>query len=123
MILALNKLWLNLLTTGEGISGASGRGKTQTFATEGRLAKGASGRVRAVSVAGETGEFPYDYVAVDLATVTRLRAWQGQAVLARDSRGQRWFGVFFGLGVSEYMRTDLYAVSFSLNMITVTEGV
>lgn len=122
-VLALDKLWLNLLTTGEGISGPSNRGKTQSFATEGRIAKGASGRLRSITVAGETGEFPYEYVVVSLATVAKLRTWQGQAVLARDIRGQRWFGAFYGVGVSEYMRTDLYAVSFTLNMITVTEGV
>lgn len=122
-VLALNRLWINLLSTGEGISGPSGRGKTQAFSVEGRVGLGANGRRRSITVAGEAGEIPYDYVAVDLATKDKLRTWQGQTVIARDSRGQRWWGTFFGVGVSEYMRTDLYAVSFTIETLTVVEGV
>lgn len=121
-VLALTKLWINLLATGEGIAGASNPGKVQEFAVDGRMVKGANGRLRSVTVAGETGTFGYDYVLVDLATVTKLRAWQGQAVEVRDVRGQKWYGVFYGMQVSEYRRHDLYRLTFSLQAVTYTEG-
>lgn len=122
-VLALTKLWINLLSTGEGVSGASNSGKSQTFQVEGNIVKGASGRLRAVTVAGETGEFGYEFVLVDLATVIKLRGWLGQAVEVRDVRGQKRYGIFLGLNVTEYKTHTLYRIGFTLQALTVTEGV
>jgi hypothetical protein len=121
-VLALNRLWLNLVATGEGVSGTSNRRKTQEFGVGGQIVKGANGRLRGTSVAGETGEFPYTYMLASAAVRDKLRGWQGQLVLARDHRGQKWYGMYFGLNVTEYMPADLCQVSFTLQMVTYVEG-
>lgn len=120
--LPLDKLWINLVATGEGISGASQSSKTQEFAVEGRMVKSGNGRMRGVSVAGESGEFPYEYVVGTAAVRDKLRTWQANLVQVRDSRGQKWYGLFFGVSVTEYKRTDLYRISFTLQMASYTEG-
>lgn len=121
-VLALNLLWVNLVATGEGISGASQRGKTQSFTTDGKLVKSGNGRVRAISVAGEMAEFPYEYVVGTAAVRDKLRSWVGGIVQVRDNRGQKWYGTFFEIQVTEYLRTDLYRVSFTFQQISYNEG-
>jgi hypothetical protein len=119
----LNKLWINRVDSGEAVSGASGRDKDQSFSMALDVRTYASGRRRAVSTVGEVGSLPFTLVAVNLATKEKLRGWVGLLVQVRDNRGQRWFGVFAGIEVREYMRPDLYAVSFTLLTTTYTEGV
>jgi hypothetical protein len=121
-VLSLNLLWVNLVATGEGISGASQRSKTQSFAVDGRLTKSGNGRIRAVSVAGETAEFPYEYVVGTVATRDKLRLWQGQMLQVRDKRGQKWYGTFFGVEVTEYLQDNLCRISFTFQQLSYTEG-
>lgn len=122
-VLALQRLWLNRMDTGEAVSGASARDRTQAFSMELAVRTYANGRRRAIGTVGEVGEIPYTLQMADLATVSRLRTWVGINVQVRDHRGQKWFGVFAGLAVAEYMRPDLYRVSFTLLTTTTTEGV
>jgi hypothetical protein len=121
--LVLDKLWVNLVSSGEGISGASNRGKGWTVEMDLSVRTYASGRRRAIGVAGLKRELPYTLVAVYLPTRTYLEDWIGKTVQVRDNRGQKWYGVFAGLSVGEYMRTDLYTVSFTLLEATTVEGV
>lgn len=120
--LNLTRLWVNLIATGEGISGASARGGGYTVDTDIRYATYANGRRRAIRAAGTTRELPYTLVAVSLPTKNHLESWLGQAVQVRDVRSQKWLGTFGGLAVSQYMDPALYSVSFTLQELTIIEG-
>ena len=121
--LTLTKLWVNLVSTGASISGESNRGKQWTVGMDTSVDTYASGRQRAKSVAGVKRQIPYSLMAVTLPTREYLETWLGENVQVRDVRGQKWFGVFADLAVTEYMRPDLYAVGFTLLGVTVDEGV
>jgi len=123
-VLILNKLYINRVDTGELISGASGRGRTQAFGSPAYENRSyANGRQRTVSAVGETGHIPYTLIRMDLATCLKLRLWKKITVQVRDHRGQKWFGTFGAVDISEYMPADLYAASFTLDLVTFTEGV
>jgi hypothetical protein len=121
--LLLTQLWLNRMDTGEAIHGASGRTPSSSYGIEGSVRTYASGRRRAISTEGLKVEIPRTMVALDYATKEKLITWLGVHCQLRDYRGGRWFGVFFDLDVSEYMRPDLYAATITLLGTTTTEGV
>lgn len=123
MVLTLSKVWVNLLSTGVAVSAQSAPGRTQAFTTGVEVRTYASGRQRAISAVGERGELPFTLVATSVGTRDTLRSWVGQAVQVRDHRGQKWFGTYAGVTVSEYQQTDLYAVAFTLLLTSVVEGV
>jgi hypothetical protein len=121
---ALPGLWINLLSTGEGIFAATERGsRTQkwTNGVESRLY--ANGRNRAISTAGERGELGYKLVLLTQDTKDKLRTWKGLTVQVRDYRGQKWFGVFADVEVTEYAPSGLYAATITILTVDVTEGV
>lgn len=122
-ILVLNKLWLNRMDSGESLSGASGPDRPTGYGIDGGVRTYASGRRRAISVAGLRGDVTRSMVALDFATKERLITWLGLHVQMRDHRGNRWYGVFFGVEVSEYKRTDLYSAAITLQTTTTVEGV
>lgn len=121
-ILVLTKQWINLMSTGEGISGATGRGKVSTQSVGGEMRTYASGRRRAISVVGEVRAVPFVFMALDLPTKIKLESWAGQPVQVRDIRSQKWYGTFFGVTSTEYMRTDLYQCALQLEVSTFVEG-
>jgi hypothetical protein len=114
---------LNRTDTGEAISGASGRDRATTYSMEGERRKYANGRLRAVGTVGVAGEVTRTMVALDYASKEKLISWLGVNCQLRDHRGNRWFGVFFAVNVSEYMRPDLYAAAITLLTTTTVEGV
>lgn len=122
-ILVLDKLWLNRVDTGEAIAGWSGRDRSTGYGVDGAVRTYASGRRRAISTAGVQGEVSRTMAYLDLATTDRLVTWLGAQVLMRDHRGQRWYGVFFNVAVSEYMLPTLYAATITLQTTTTVEGV
>lgn len=121
--LTLQRLWINLVATGEGISAASNRGKEYTADVDLAVRTYANGRRRAISTAGVRRGFGYTLVAVNTATKAKLETWIGLTVQVRDVRGQKRFGVFGGITVTEYLPADLYTVAFTLLETTLTEGV
>jgi hypothetical protein len=121
--LTLDKLWINLMADGTGISGASNRAKTRTVGTEASVRTYANGRQRGVTSVGTRRSNPYTLVAVGQATIDTLETWLGLSVMVRDNRGQKWIGLFAEMDISEYMRTDLYRVGFTLLGVTAAEGV
>ncbi len=121
-ILQLNRLWLNRMDTGEGISGASGRMPSTSYAMDGAVRTYSSGRRRAFSTTGLKVEVPRQMVALDYATKELLVTWLGVYCLMRDYRGGKWHGVFYDVAVSEYMRSDLYAATITL-LVTTTDEV
>lgn len=122
-VLTLTALWINRLDTTEAVSAQSSRERSQAHSIDMSVRTYSSGRRRAISVAGVHGELSWQLVSVPLATVTKLYGWQGIAVQVRDHRGQKFFGVFGGISVVEYMDTTLYSVGFTLQTITYVEGV
>lgn len=122
-VLTLTRLWINRLDTGEGVSAATDPSRSQSYSMDLDVRTYASGRRRAISVEGEKGEFSFQLIAIDLATVAKLRVWAGANVQVRDHRGQRWFGVFAGLSVGEYKAPLLYSATITLETTTTTEGV
>lgn len=121
--LVLTRLWLTRLDTGEQISMASGRDRDTNHSIDGAVRTYASGRRRAISTAGVKGEITRRGVAIDHATKEKLIGWLGVHCQLRDHRGNKWFGVFFSIGVGEYMRPDLYSAAITLETTTTTDGV
>jgi hypothetical protein len=121
--LVLDKLWINLMADGTGVAGASNRDKTWSVEVEASVRTYANGRRRAVTAVGVRRDIPYTLMIASQATYELLETWLGRSVMVRDNRGQKWIGIFAGLGVREYMRTDLYAVSFTLQGVTAAEGI
>lgn len=121
--LTLTKLWINRMDSGEAIAGASGRDRPTTYSMSGGVRQYASGRQRGIAVAGTKVEVTRRMIALDYATKELLITWLGAHVQMRDHRGNKWFGVFYGLDVSEYMRPDLYAAAITLQVTTTVEGV
>jgi hypothetical protein len=121
--LVLQKLWLTRLDTGASISGASGRDRATGYAMDGDVRTYASGRRRAVSTVGVKTEVTRTMVALDYTTKELLITWLGVNVQMRDHRGNKWFGVFYAVGVDEYMRSDLYSATITLLTTTTVEGV
>lgn len=123
-VLVLDKLWINRVDTGEAIAAISSPSdRSQQHVTPVVVREYASSRLRAISTGGTRGQFTWRLVAIDQATKDKLISWEGAAVQVRDYRGQRWFGVFADVDVTEYESPTMYTAGFTLQTITVVEGV
>lgn len=122
-LLALDKVWINRLDTGEAISAPSAPDRGQTFATQLEVRTYANGRRRSISARGEQGTLTFRLVPVSRDTKDLLRTWAGVAVQVRDNRGQKWYGVFAGVDVGEFLQVGMYTASITLQTTTVTEEV
>lgn len=120
--LTLTKVWVNRLDTGEAISAVSTPTRNRAHGIAGDVRTYAGGRQRAVSVAGERGQFDVTLRFVSLTTIDTLRAWVGIPVQIRDHRGQRFFGVFFDVPPQEHRSPLDYDVTLSLRVVTAAEG-
>ncbi len=122
-ILNLTKVWVNRLDTGEAVAAQSGIDRTQVHSVDGEVSTWAGGRQRASISDGDRGQFGATLRLVSLATVATLRLWRGIPVQVRDARGQRFFGTYFQVNVSESREVAYYNVDFTLVLLTVVEGV
>lgn len=122
-VLTLTKVWINRLDTGIAVSAQSDVGRTRVHSIDGEVSTWAGGRQRASVAQGERGQFTVTLVMVPLSTVETLRTWVGTPVQIRDARGQKFFGTFFAVPITERREVDLYNVSIALSTLTVTEGV
>jgi len=120
-VVTLTKLWINRLDSGAAVS-AQSAGRARMHDQAGEVRTYAGGRQRAVTQAGERGTFTARLVDVSLATVDVLRAWVGADVQVRDHRGQRFFGVFFAVTITESKDPALYDAAIVLRTVTVVEG-
>jgi hypothetical protein len=119
--LVLNRVWVNLMSSGQGVSGVSARGEAYQVPTEVRTYAG--GRRRAITMVGEVGSYKVQLLLISRATVDTLRAWQGQLVQVRDNKGRRFFGVYPSVEVVEIVSRSTWHASFELTVVTTTEGV
>lgn len=121
--LTLDKVWINRMDTGEAISAPSAPGRGQNFTMQLDVRTYANGRRRSIAVQGEQGTLTYSLRPVSQATKDLLRSWAGTTVQVRDNRGQKWYGVFAGVNVDEYLQANMYTVSITVQTTTVVEGV
>lgn len=122
-VLNLTRVWLNRTDTGDAVSAQSSIGKGQQHSVDGDVSTWAGGRQRSMVVEGERSTLPITLHLLSLSTVATLRAWKGVPIQVRDTRGQRWFGTFFQVDVTERREADLYDVAFSLRTLSIVEGV
>lgn len=121
--LTLTKVWVNLLDTGEAVSGWSDPERDQEHDVQGETRTYAGGRQRSVTQEGARGRFAFRLVAVSKTDVDTLNSWKSRTVQVRDHRGQLFVGTYFGVSVGEYMEPTLWSASIQLNLVTYTEGV
>lgn len=121
-MVTLKRLWLNRMDTGEAITAASGRDRATGYGMDGEVRTYASGRRRAISTAGLKVDVQRTMLALDYDTKEELVSWLGVFCVLRDHRGNAWFGVFFDVSITEYMRPDLYAAQITLQGVTTEEG-
>lgn len=122
--LTLDKTWVNLVSTGVGISGNMIGEMPSSFEMDGEVQIFAGGRQRSIASEGEKGTYAFRLYGLTLATIDTLRLWKGQAVLVRDTRGQAAYGVIYRVDVSPkpYAFT-LYEVGVTLYQVTQVESV
>jgi hypothetical protein len=121
-VLTLTKMWINRLDTGEGVSGYTSADRDRTHVAHGEVRTYAGGRQRSISSAGEVSTFSFAMLDISATDVDTLRSWKKVAVVVRDHRGQKYFGVFFEVSVTE-IKTAGYNVAISLKFVDTTEGV
>lgn len=122
MILYLQKLWINLVDTGQGVSAYSSKDKSLNRGVKGEVRQYANGRQRAVSSKGVKGVFQFTLEDVTQTTLNILENWLTQTVVVRDTRGRRFFGVVFEVSVTDRRNVNYYVVNLTLNEVTYTEG-
>lgn len=121
--LTLDKLWINLLSTGVAVSAYS-NDRAAAYANIGEVKHLAGGRQASVSVVGEAGTYTFTLVDVPTADVDTLRSWKGQAVQVRNNRGQLFNGTYFAVTPAEVTdRLTSYNVAIDLRVVSVEQGV
>lgn len=122
-VLTLDKLWINLHSTGEAVAAYS-NDRSTAYANIGEVKHLAGGRQASVSVVGEAGTYSFTLVDVPTASVDILRGWKGQTVQVRNNRGQLFIGTFFAVPPSEVAdRLTSYNVAITLQVVSVEQGV
>lgn len=111
--LQLRQLWINLASTGEGISAATAPGRKRSHALDGDVRTFAGGRQRAIVKEGIKKRFDFTVIRVSFTTLLKLEDWAGQEVQIRDHRGQRFYGMYFEVDTTEY-KDPLYAAGITL---------
>lgn len=121
--LVLTKAWLNILSTGVGISFYTGKEKNHTRQMKGEVRQYAGGNQRAISAKGVGGTFGFTMSRLTRDDIDVLETWLGQVVIYRDIRSRAIYGVFFEYSITDNSNPNYYTVSVTLNQVTHTEGV
>jgi|SRR5688500_2900880 len=121
--LTLDKLWVNLHSTGAAVAAYSNDRAAQ-YTNVGEVKHLAGGRQASVTVVGEQGTYAFTMLDVPTADVDLLRAWKGQTVQVRNNRGQLFVGTYFQITPSEVTdRAASYNVAINLRVVSVEQGV
>lgn len=122
--LNLTKLWINLLATGQAVSGYSDPDRVADYEIPGDMVTFASGRQRSITSAGQQTVFKVALVDVSRTVVDTLILWQGQTVQVRDNLGRVFVGTYYSVSEQEIRGGGgTYQVGFALKVATVDEGV
>lgn len=119
--LQLDRVWLNLLATGEAVSAYSAPGRTQTIGVEGEVRTYAGGRRRSVAVEGIHSQWGVTLRLITKPVIDTLESWLGEAVQVRDHRGLILYGVFFQVVPAE-ARDDILLWDAAIVVNVVTTG-
>lgn len=122
--LILDKLWVNLLATGQAVSAYSARDREEAYTVPGETRTYAGGRRRSVTSAGQLGRYKFVLRQLTRTDVETLRGWCGQTVQIRDNKGRRFFAVYYGIDIAEWKDLSaFYDVSLSADAVTIDEAV
>ena len=121
--LTLDRVWINRIDTGEGISGMSVPGRQRSSAMDGAVHAYSGGRRRAITVGTAGGSWSFILRLQTLSNVEQIESWIGVPVQVRDNRSQVFYGVYLGVSVSELRDPAYFEVGIDLQLVTVPEGV
>jgi hypothetical protein len=121
-MIELNKLWINLLSTGQAIAAPS-LGNESVSGVDGSVRTYAGGRQRYVAREGVGGQLQRTLRLRSASVAALLESWVGQTVLVRDARGQRWWGVFSKVSRRAVKGSDGYDLSITVDLVTQDDGV
>lgn len=121
--LALTKVFVNLMASGQSVSYQSSPGRAQTYKVNGNVNTYGTGRQRGVAIAGEAGQYAFVLRLVSAADLLILRSWQAQTVEVRNHKGERYVGTYFEVNAVEYFTEPSYDVTITLLTVTAPDGV
>ena len=124
-ILLLDKVWINLVATGEGVAGHSVYGRDAGFVATGEVRTFAGGRRRSISQVGEAGTYSCTLRFMTQTQIETLQSWARRTVQVRDNLGRKFFGVYYDVNPKEIAKGlgAQYDVPIVVNVVTYTEGV
>lgn len=128
MMVALTKVWVTNVTTGDMVGAQSDPTRTWKSTVDGSVRKYAGGRMRAVGSLGHAIAWTLTLVELTQAQCEQLETWmaQGVTVFVRDARGQSMYGTFFELDRTENFGvypTATYTATMEIDRVDVVEGV
>lgn len=121
--LTLDRTWVNLLASGEGVGAYTADGRQPTTAVDGEIRTYAGGRQRSITQEGVRGTYTFTLRLLTRAQVDTLVSWKGLPVQVRDTAGRRFFGVFYEANEVEYKGATLFDLPLVLQVATFDEGV
>lgn len=121
--LTLNRVWINLVPTGESVSAVSAD-RTRGYESKGEVRTYGGGRQRAITAEGLTATFSFTLRLVSWAQIQTLVSWIGRTVLVRDSRGTSYTAMFTAVTPLEIPRNPTkFDVQLTVRQVTADEGV
>ena|SRR5690349_16993308 len=121
--LTLDKIWVNLVATGDSVSGYSAFGRSIVKEAAGEVRTYGGGRQRSISQVGVRGTYTFTLRFLTQAQVDTLESWMSQLVQVRDNLGRKYFGVYYSLPATEVIRGQIqFDVTLELNLVTWTEA-
>lgn len=129
--LNLTQTFINLLATGEAVSGNTMDGRTATYDRRGEVriyatgTQSPGGRSRSITRQGAIGTFVFTFRDMTRTQIDTLKVWTGQPVQVRDDRSRIFYGVFYAVPEQEHRKHEetLYDVPMVISTVTVVEGV
>lgn len=120
--LALDRTYINLVSTGAYVAAYTGRGRSRSYKVDGSVQPFAGGRYRSIATEGTAGSQTFLLRDVTDAQIDTLKSWMSQLVLVRDNRGRKMYGTFYEVTYADRMMTGLYDVQLVVNETTYSEG-
>lgn len=121
--LVLTKTFVNLLSSGQAVGYYTQPFRTQQYDVDGQVRTYGGGRQRSITTFGQKGTYDFTLVSVLPADLAILQSWIGQTVEVRNTKGERYVGVYYQLKVGERFADKEYDVAIELKALTVPDGV
>lgn len=122
--LTLDRMWLNLISTGAAVSAHTAIGRPVKYGKRGDVRVFAGGALRSITLEGAPTSWTFTLRDVTRAQIETLKAWAGLPVQVRDNQGRVMNGVFYDVDeIDRHNEPTLYEVPMTVNGVTVQEGV